>query len=311
MSGSMSDIRDPTTGGLYQPHGRVTPATAMADTYQLHADDEGWLGSSEVQDWNPRLRPFLKNKRCCGLGSMLVPRDALPCWTDPSPLPSSEVHGRCTDLGQAGTQATLGPETPRRWGPLLLGLAAVQTQVAFPKEEGSGQWPLLVPWDRARGGVSNPCGTEAFPGVLGLTHLRVLVAIEAFPDLVLVHVTEGNHLGGHRTPASGTGDPGGQSCWAGWRGAHLASCPGRQAAVKPAALPARVPDGESCPVRQDPFFQEADTVGPDGGPGGGVGRVNQVGRASSCAQTFLPTQPWAQQGMFWGPPLSRAHEVLA
>lgn len=120
---------------LYQPHGaRVTSAVAAPDTYQLHADDEGWSGSSEVQDWNPRLRPFLRNKRCFRLGSVLIPRTpyrAGPADADraagphPSPLPSSTVHGRHTDLGQVGTQATLGPETPRRWGPPLLGLAAV------------------------------------------------------------------------------------------------------------------------------------------------------------------------------------------
>lgn len=49
-------------------------------------------------------------------------------------------------------------------------------------------------------------------------------------------------------------------------GAHLALRLCREAAVESTALPACVPNGEGRPVWQSPFFQEVDTVGPDGGP---------------------------------------------
>lgn len=83
-----------------------------------------------------------------------------------------------------------------------------------------------------------PGGSEVQDGDSGLgSFLRVLVAIEAFPDLVLIHVTEGH---------------------------HLALAGGGQAAVQPAPLLAGVPDGEGCPAGKGLLFQEADAVGPDG-----------------------------------------------
>lgn len=58
--------------------------------------------------------------------------------------------------------------------------------------------------------------------------------------------------------------------WGGGWGAelHLGPCSRRQAAVEAAALSASVPDGEGGPAWQGPFFQEADSVAPDGGPVG-------------------------------------------
>lgn len=69
--------------------------------------------------------------------------------------------------------------------------------------------------------------------------LRVLVAVETFLDLVLIHVTESGHL----VPGSF-----------------------REASVEPAALLARVPDDECLPAWQDLLLQKLDAVGPDGGP---------------------------------------------
>lgn len=89
-----------------------------------------------------------------------------------------------------------------------------------------------------------PGSSEVQDGHLGLGPLlRVLVAVKALPDLVFIDVTEGG---------------------------HLAPRPCCEAAVEPAALLARIPDGEGRPVWQSPFFQEADTVGPDGALEDGV-----------------------------------------
>lgn len=51
----------PDPGAVLATRGR------RADTHQLHADDKGWPCSSEVQDWDPGLGPFLRGKEGHGL----------------------------------------------------------------------------------------------------------------------------------------------------------------------------------------------------------------------------------------------------
>lgn len=123
-----------------------------------------------------------------------------------------------------------------------------------------------------------PLGTRS---PLLATHLGILVAVEALLDLFLVHVTERDHLGrtwrsasevslGDSAVGAGGGmRPGGRGTGRGMGAEpHLGPSPRRQAAVEAAALSAGVPDGEGGPVWQGPFFQEADSVAPDGGPAG-------------------------------------------
>lgn len=56
-------------------------------------------------------------------------------------------------------------------------------------------------WTAPRGGPG-AVGVAPRPGVGG-PHLRVLIAVEALSDLVLVHVAEGSHLGRTQDTASG------------------------------------------------------------------------------------------------------------
>lgn len=190
-----------------------------------------------MQDWNTRLRPFLRTRGLVGWGpcwSHRTPCHAGPAcrqgtWTDPSPLPSSEVHSRQTWARQ-GHRPFWVRRSPAV-GPPLLGL------VAFPKEEGSGQRLLHIP--QVGAGVVRTAHVGGGRPSRGVepTHLRVLVAVEAFPDLVLVHVTEGNHLGGrtgHQPQGreTGPGGPRGPSCCAGGRRAGLAATLRRASAVR-------------------------------------------------------------------------------
>lgn len=56
-----------------------------------------------------------------------------------------------------------------------------------------------------------------------------------------------------------------------------------EAAVQPAPLLARIPDGEGGPVGQGPLLQEVHAVGPDGRPGA----QEKAAGAGSCHR--LPT----------------------
>lgn len=156
---------------LWEPAwGRRTlnPHAQQVDAHQLHADDEGRPGGSEVQDGQPGLGPVLRDEMAVGRGAR------------PAPHSWARSHG-CPGCGHAGRHPpgpTLQPPQRRRhwtpeprapaegqgghrplWGPRLpRGLAAVLAQVAFctqkaqegAAELGRGLWVTL--------GVDRPAG---------------------------------------------------------------------------------------------------------------------------------------------------------
>lgn len=118
------------------------------------------------------------------------------------------------------------------------------------------------------------------------THLRILVAVETFLDLVLIHITESGHLGGHRhvlgaVRAGVRGRQGSSEVGGGQARTHLAPGSFREASVESAALLARVPDSECLPAWQDLLLQKLDAVGPDGGPRG-CGWECDLGSPDAC-----------------------------
>lgn len=154
----------------------------LQTTHQLHADDEGRPGSSEVHDGHPGLGPFLRDETATAHGhGGHVP---------PAPLQHSDggPGHSCPGLGLdlASGIPTL-PPSHDKWA---------QTR------EREDRWaPVPFPGGRSRA-ASHPrprmasCGRPpGGPGPrLPATHLGVLVAVEALLDLILIHVTECDHL---------------------------------------------------------------------------------------------------------------------
>lgn len=99
----------PDPGAVLATRGR------RADTHQLHADDKGWPCSSEVQDWDPGLGPFLRGGSWAAYVAPCSPR--LPCSQFDTPqMGTRAMADPGLDLlpNTLAQPSTAGPGLPRQ-----------------------------------------------------------------------------------------------------------------------------------------------------------------------------------------------------